>query len=122
MRFSPQVRLIVTVGSIFGLTGIMANNVVSLAGVVAGYVGHQGADGKQGALFIDQREMDGEEVVLAVGQGELIVFLDGSVAPHDVDVALAEAAGGLAVEYLGIGASGNRRCRLADAGIHLPVG
>ena len=39
MRFSPQVRLIVTVGSIFGLTGIMANNVVSLAGVVAGYVG-----------------------------------------------------------------------------------
>lgn len=39
MRFSSRVRLIVTIGSIFGLTGIMANNVVSLAGVIAGYVG-----------------------------------------------------------------------------------
>lgn len=39
MRFSRQVRLIVTIGSIFGLTGIMANNVVSLAAVITGYVG-----------------------------------------------------------------------------------
>ncbi|MGB9903638.1 MAG: sodium:solute symporter family transporter [Desulfotomaculales bacterium] len=39
MRYSPSVRLIVTVTTVFGLTGIMANNVVSLAGVVSGYAG-----------------------------------------------------------------------------------
>lgn len=39
MRYSSSVRLIVTVTTVFGLTGIMANNVVSLAGVVSGYAG-----------------------------------------------------------------------------------
>lgn len=39
MRFSPSVRLVVTVTTVLGLTGIMANNIVSLGGVIAGYVG-----------------------------------------------------------------------------------
>lgn len=39
MRYSPKVRLLVTITTIFGLTGIMANNVVSLAATVAGYAG-----------------------------------------------------------------------------------
>lgn len=39
VRYSSSVRLIVTVTTVFGLTGIMANNVVSLAGVVSGYAG-----------------------------------------------------------------------------------
>ncbi|KKM11528.1 sodium:solute symporter [Clostridiales bacterium PH28_bin88] len=39
MRYSPNVRLLVTITTIFGLTGIMANNVVSLAATVAGYAG-----------------------------------------------------------------------------------
>jgi len=39
MRYSSKVRLLVTITTIFGLTGIMANNVVSLAATVAGYAG-----------------------------------------------------------------------------------
>ncbi len=39
IRYSSGVRLVVTIATVFGLTGIMANNVVSLAGVVAGYAG-----------------------------------------------------------------------------------
>jgi len=39
MRYSPSVRLLVTITTVFGLTGIMANNVVSLAATVAGYAG-----------------------------------------------------------------------------------
>ncbi len=39
MRFDSRVRLIVTIGTILGLAGIMANNVVSMAGVVTGFTG-----------------------------------------------------------------------------------
>lgn len=39
MRYSAKVRLLVTITTVFGLTGIMANNVVSLAATVAGYAG-----------------------------------------------------------------------------------
>ncbi len=38
-RFSGTVRLVVTIGTIIGLTGIMANNVVSIAAVVTGFSG-----------------------------------------------------------------------------------
>lgn len=39
MRYSSSVRLIVTITTILGLTGIMANNIVSLAGIITGYIG-----------------------------------------------------------------------------------
>jgi len=39
MRFDSRVRLIITIGTILGLAGIMANNVVSMAGVVTGFTG-----------------------------------------------------------------------------------
>lgn len=39
MRYSSKVRLLVTFTTVFGLTGIMANNVVSLAATVSGYAG-----------------------------------------------------------------------------------
>ncbi len=39
MRFSSKVRLIVTVTTVLGLTGIMANNIVSMAAIITGYVG-----------------------------------------------------------------------------------
>lgn len=39
MRYSSSVRLIVTVTTVLGLTGIMANNIVSLAAIITGYVG-----------------------------------------------------------------------------------
>ncbi|TVQ38032.1 MAG: sodium:solute symporter family protein [Spirochaetaceae bacterium] len=39
VRFDRTVRLVVTIGTIIGLTGIMANNVVSIAAVVTGFVG-----------------------------------------------------------------------------------
>ncbi len=39
MRFDSRVRLIITISTILGLTGIMANNVVSMAGVVTGFTG-----------------------------------------------------------------------------------
>ncbi len=39
LRFDNRVRLVVTIGSIIGLTGIMANNVVSMAVVVEGFIG-----------------------------------------------------------------------------------
>lgn len=38
-RFDNRVRLIATIGTIIGLTGIMANNVVSMAVVVEGFIG-----------------------------------------------------------------------------------
>ena len=38
MRYNANVRLIVTVGTIFGLTGIMANNVVSIAITITGFI------------------------------------------------------------------------------------
>ncbi|MFZ5634896.1 MAG: sodium:solute symporter family transporter [Bacillota bacterium] len=39
MRYGPDVRLIVTITTILGLIGILANNVVSMASVITGYVG-----------------------------------------------------------------------------------
>ncbi|MCL6610878.1 MAG: sodium:solute symporter family protein [Peptococcaceae bacterium] len=39
MRYGPDVRLIVTVTTVLGLIGILANNVVSMASVITGYVG-----------------------------------------------------------------------------------
>ena len=39
MRYSPRVRKIVAWTTIIGLCGILANNIVSMAGVVSGYVG-----------------------------------------------------------------------------------
>lgn len=39
VRFDRRVRLIVTIGTVIGLTGIMANNVVSIAAVVTGFLG-----------------------------------------------------------------------------------
>ncbi len=38
-RFDNKVRLVATIGTIIGLTGIMANNVVSMAVVVEGFIG-----------------------------------------------------------------------------------
>lgn len=38
VRFDRKVRLVVTIGTIIGLTGIMANNVVSIAAVVTGFL------------------------------------------------------------------------------------
>lgn len=38
VRFDRNVRLVVTIGTVIGLTGIMANNVVSIAAVVTGFV------------------------------------------------------------------------------------
>ncbi|TVR30545.1 MAG: hypothetical protein EA404_12005 [Spirochaetaceae bacterium] len=39
VRFDRRVRLVVTIGTIIGLSGIMANNVVSIAAVVTGFLG-----------------------------------------------------------------------------------
>ena len=39
VRFDGSVRLVVTIGTVIGLTGIMANNVVSIAAVVTGFAG-----------------------------------------------------------------------------------
>ncbi|MDW7650368.1 MAG: sodium:solute symporter family protein [Bacillota bacterium] len=39
LRYSSKVRLIITIGTILGLTGIMANNVVSMSGVITGFTG-----------------------------------------------------------------------------------
>ncbi|AFG37043.1 sodium:solute symporter family transporter [Spirochaeta africana] len=38
LRFNQQVRLLITIGTVIGLTGIMANNVVSIAAVLTGYL------------------------------------------------------------------------------------
>ncbi|TVR66902.1 MAG: sodium:solute symporter family protein [Spirochaetaceae bacterium] len=38
VRFDRRVRLVVTLGTVIGLTGIMANNVVSIAAVVSGFM------------------------------------------------------------------------------------
>jgi len=38
MRFNGNVRLIVTIGTIIGLTGIMANNIVSIGIVISGFI------------------------------------------------------------------------------------
>jgi len=39
LRYNSKVRFVITIGTILGLTGIMANNVVSMTGVVAGFTG-----------------------------------------------------------------------------------
>ncbi len=39
MRYDSKVRNVVACGTIVGLCGILANNIVSLSGIVAGYVG-----------------------------------------------------------------------------------
>lgn len=39
MRFSPSVRLVITCASVFGLIGIMTNNVISMAGNLSAYTG-----------------------------------------------------------------------------------
>ena len=39
MRYSPMVRNVVSYGTIIGLCGILANNIVSCVGIVSGFVG-----------------------------------------------------------------------------------
>lgn len=39
VRYSGKVRNIVSIGTIIGLCGILANNIVSLAGVISGFIG-----------------------------------------------------------------------------------
>lgn len=39
LRYSSHVRFVITLGTILGLTGIMANNVVSMTGVITGFTG-----------------------------------------------------------------------------------